>query len=548
MRIQIVDDSRSFLVGAKQALEAKIGLGEGQFEVQTFLRPEDWLLQAKNHSNSEAPHLYLFDISMHGDDEAGLTLAMQARALFPEAVIVMFSQYDDADSILRFIEVGADSFISKKTPLSDLPKELLQAYTVSLRKRPGSFDPYEHLLKGLCAGDSLKELASRIPRIIQSAVRSVHVYGETGTGKEVVADLFERFVCDQKQGTPFVRVNCGALSSTLLESELFGHKKGSFTGALSDKIGLLEAAHGGWVFLDEVATLSASAQTALLRVVENQEVMRLGETKPRKISVRVISACNEDLKKKVEAGDFRRDFWQRLTELSLELLPLRQRTQEIPELVGFFVSKMGAEPYEVSSAALEILKRHDWSEGNVRELRNCLRAMTEFSSSNFLGPNSIPRRVYESILEKRNKLSEAGVAAPSGAERAPKKELLQKSQPLSGSLGEGSSNIETQTQVQDPSAGAGASAGASAFFPLTVAQSILGAGIAFCDAEKQIFECFVVEFVESKSPKVSLRDLEEVTGLSRMTVSRRIKEILAGEGQVQVSQQALSKLKAFFGK
>jgi DNA-binding NtrC family response regulator len=453
--------------------------------------------------------ILLFDISMHGDDEAGLKLASQARELFPQAVIVMFSQFDDADTILRFVEVGADSFISKKTPLKDLSKELIQAYTVSVRKRPGSSDPYLHLLKGLCAGNSLCEIAARIPRIIQSAVRSVHLFGETGTGKEVVADLFDRFVSNEKAGTPFIRLNCGALSPTLLESELFGHKKGSFTGALADKIGLLEAADQGWIFLDEVALLSQAAQTALLRVVENQEITRLGETKVRKISVRVISACNEDLKLKVEAGEFRRDLWQRLTELNVELLPLRKRPEEIPELVKFFATRMGPLPYEVSSAALEILKRSDWSEGNVRELRNCLRAMTEYSESNYLGPNAIPSKVFEGILNKKKLV---GVAL---------------------SLERRSTDAKLPQNVHDH--------GLS--WVQEMGPKLLEKGLNYVELEKLVFASFIAAFLKSGKSKISLREIEQITGLSRMTVSRRMKEVLCSESKIFFSEESLSYFK-----
>jgi DNA-binding NtrC family response regulator len=235
-------------------------------------------------------------------------------------------------------------------------------------------------------------LARRGARIVPSAVSSILIYGESGTGKEVVADVFADIV---GKAVPFLRVNCGAISPTLLESELFGHMRGAFTGAISDRRGFFEAASGGWVFLDEVATLTASAQVALLRVLENHEVVRLGSSKPVRVDVRIIAATNEKLDQLVGAGRFRKDLWQRLREVEIELPALRERRGEIPGLVHHFCKVMPGGPYEVTETVMDILAAAPWSDGNVRELRNCLRAMTEFATPDRrLTPLSLPKWMW----------------------------------------------------------------------------------------------------------------------------------------------------------
>ena len=244
----------------------------------------------------------------------------------------------------------------------------------------------------------MRKICQRVPQIINSAISSVYIEGESGTGKEVVADLFGSFA----RNTPFVKLNCGSIAPSLLESELFGYVKGAFTGALSNKAGIIETASGGWVFLDEVASLSKSAQVALLRVLENQEVIRLGESHSRKINVRFIAASNVCLSHLVEEGKFRNDLWQRLCETEIILKPLRERRSEIPELIEYFCKNMRGGPYQIEKTAMNVLSQMPWDDGNVRELRNCLRAMTENQNNGILSPMGIPERILIKSKLKKN--------------------------------------------------------------------------------------------------------------------------------------------------
>jgi len=272
-------------------------------------------------------------------------------------------------------------------------------------------------------GESLaiQNILNTIEKVSQTD-STVLITGESGTGKELVARAIHE--SSLRKDKPLVIVNCGAIPSELLEAELFGHVKGAFTGAANDKRGLFETASGGWIFLDEIATLSPSAQVALLRVLENQEVLRVGSTRPLPITVRVISATNESIQALVKDGRFRSDLWQRLREAEVALPPLCERPDEIPPLIAHFCKAMPGGPYQVSGPALEVLCNVGWREGNVRELRNCLRAMTELHVNKLLTPLAIPERFWDELGERPagevEKTSRAGrVVAAKPASDAP---------------------------------------------------------------------------------------------------------------------------------
>jgi two-component system, NtrC family, response regulator AtoC len=225
-------------------------------------------------------------------------------------------------------------------------------------------------------------------RIAQSAA-TVLIVGETGTGKDVLARTLHQLSGRQGQ---LVAVNCAALSETLLESELFGHERGAFTGATAAKPGLFEVAHGGTVFLDEIGELPVALQAKLLRVIEAREVYRLGSTAPTKLDVRFVSATHRDLAAEVDAGRFRQDFWFRINGISLMVPPLRERRAAIPGLAVHFLCEaaraQGRPPPRLSSAALAVLTRHDWP-GNVRELRTVMERAVVIGAADELGAADI---------------------------------------------------------------------------------------------------------------------------------------------------------------
>jgi DNA-binding NtrC family response regulator len=241
--------------------------------------------------------------------------------------------------------------------------------------------------------DAMQEVMERVVQIAPVA-STVLVTGESGTGKELVARGLHAL--SRRRHRPFIAVNVAAISETLLESELFGHEKGAFTGAIDSRKGLFELADGGTIFLDEIGEMPVATQTKLLRVLEQREFLRVGGEKPIKVDVRIVAATNQDLRQLVARGDFRKDLYYRLNVLHIELPPLRERRDDIPLLVHRFirdVSLQNDRPFQgITDEAMEILKQHHWP-GNVRELRNLIESMVVLSPGGRIRPNDIPDEV-----------------------------------------------------------------------------------------------------------------------------------------------------------
>lgn len=237
-------------------------------------------------------------------------------------------------------------------------------------------------LQGVVGDSPAMRAVYRLTRLVANARASVLLIGETGTGKEVIARHIHRL--SSRSDGPYVRVNCGALSESLLESELFGHIKGAFTGAIDNKTGRFEAAHGGTIFLDEIQSMSFKLQVKLLRVLQEREFERVGESRTIRVDTRVIAATNQFLEDEIAAGRFREDLYYRLNVVPVFLPALRERRGDIPALVRFFLEKYCEEnrrdPPEVPGSILERMQQYDWP-GNVRELENCVERAVVLSHS-----------------------------------------------------------------------------------------------------------------------------------------------------------------------
>ena len=230
--------------------------------------------------------------------------------------------------------------------------------------------------------------------------------GETGTGKEVVA----RAIHGVNPGGPFVTIDCSSMVGPLMESELFGHVKGAFTGAATAKIGLIESANGGTALFDEIGELPLEMQSKLLRVLQEKEFRPVGSVSTRRSDFRIIAATNRDLAKEVEQGKFRRDLFFRLNVINLRLAPLRERREDIPALVNHFLSRVGG-AYSVTAEAMEALLTYDWP-GNVRELENCIQHMVAINSGPLLHIADLPSNLQNFLLQKRSQYLSAAAAAP----------------------------------------------------------------------------------------------------------------------------------------
>src|SRR5438270_1863536 len=248
----------------------------------------------------------------------------------------------------------------------------------------------ERGLPDLIGNSPAMEAVYRRVRLVAPSPASVLLVGETGTGKELIARHIHRL--SPRADGPYIRVNCGALSESLLESELFGHIKGAFTGAIDNKTGRFEAAHGGTIFLDEISSMSAKLQVKLLRVLQEREFERVGESRTIRVDTRVIAATNQALEEEIEAGRFRDDLYYRLNVVPIRLPPLRDRREDIPDLARFFLERYSEENRrdapDLSAEALKGLLAYDWP-GNVRELENCIERAVVLANGRTLHAESL---------------------------------------------------------------------------------------------------------------------------------------------------------------
>ena len=364
-RVLIVDDEAGIRAALAQLLEY-----EG-YEVRAVPSGKEGIAAYETFR----PQLTFLDVKMAGID--GLETLKRLRAADPAAVVVMISGHASIQDAVAATNLGAYDILEK--PL-DTDRIL-----VTLRNAIGHLDLREENERlrakvekhGEIVGRSgaVRALVDQIARVAGTAAR-VLITGENGTGKELVARAVHAQSTRAKG--PFIEVNCAAIPSELIESELFGHMKGSFTGAVADRAGKFEQADGGTLFLDEIGDMSLAAQAKVLRVLQEGEVTRIGGQKSRKVEVRVLAATNKRLEEEIHAGRFREDLFYRLNVVPIVVPPLRERREDIPMLVQHFVQVLateGSAPLKaLEPAALERLSAHDWP-GNIRELRNTVERL-----------------------------------------------------------------------------------------------------------------------------------------------------------------------------
>ncbi|MBW2936502.1 sigma-54 dependent transcriptional regulator [Aureisphaera sp. CAU 1614] len=319
--------------------------------------------------------LILCDIKMPKMD--GVEVLEAVKKIKPEIPIVMISGHGDLDTAVNTMRLGAFDYISKPPDLNRLlntvrialdRKELVVENT-RLKKKVSQ--KYEMI------GDSeaISQIKEMIEKVAPTEAR-VLITGPNGTGKELVAHWLHQ-KSDRSKG-PLVEVNCAAIPSELIESELFGHLKGAFTSAVKDRAGKFEAANGGTIFLDEVGDMSLSAQAKVLRALQESKVQRVGSDKDIKVDVRVVAATNKDLSKEIADGKFREDLYHRLAVILIKVPPLNERREDIPLLIDYFTKKIadehGTAQKKFSDKAIKLLQEYDWT-GNIRELRNVVERL-----------------------------------------------------------------------------------------------------------------------------------------------------------------------------
>jgi len=336
--------------------------------------------------------LVITDIRMKEID--GLEVLKRCKELHPHTIVIMISAYASTSTAVEAMKWGAYDYLPKPFKVREIKAVIRDALDTAEAQEPQEIevgDTTDAIDYHGIVGESpeLKKILELLPRIA-AATSNVLITGESGTGKELIAKAIHRE--SPRKDRPFVTVNCGSVPETLMESELFGHKKGSFTGATATRSGLFEAAHGGTIFLDEIAELSPPVQVKLLRAVQEKTFKMVGGSEEIIVDVRIISATNRDLERDVMEGQFREDLYYRLNVINIHMPPLRERSDEIPLLAHHFLEKyskeMGKDIRKISSFALDILKSYNFP-GNIRELENIIERSVALESSNIVLPDSL---------------------------------------------------------------------------------------------------------------------------------------------------------------
>jgi DNA-binding NtrC family response regulator len=388
-RVMIVDDERSILDTVQILLR-----GEG-FDVEAVQSPREALQRVAEIK----PDIVLTDIRMPG--VTGLEVLAAMREYDPEVPVILMTAQASLQSAVQAVNEGAFYYLQKPFSNAELVALVRRAAETRMLSRENRALKKEIRRRddstvGRPVGRNrgFVDLV-KLAEMVAPTDSTVLITGESGTGKEIIARYIHRL--SDREGGPFISINCGALPENLLESELFGHVKGSFTGAVRDRDGLLVAARGGTFFLDEVAEMSPALQVKLLRAIQEREIVPVGATQHIDIDVRIIAATNRDLEQEIRRGSFRSDLYYRLNVITLHLPPLRDRNDDIALLSEHFLRKApspNGEPLRLSEDALLVLQRYDWP-GNVRELENALERAAILTRGDVVPVEALPARVIE---------------------------------------------------------------------------------------------------------------------------------------------------------
>ena len=368
------------------------------------------IAEAKERLKSERYDLCLTDMRL--EDGEGLELVRHIANLSEDLPVAVITAYGSAENAVAALKAGAFDYVSKPVGLEQL--RALVKSALSLPERGGGLEQGS-ARQLLGASPPLAQVRELIVKLARTQA-PVHISGESGSGKELAARLIHEN--GARRDKPFVPVNCGAIPETLMESELFGYRKGAFTGANEDREGFFQAAHAGTLFLDEIAELPLHMQVLLLRAIQERRVRKVGSTQEEPVDVRIICATNQSLAGMVEAGRFRRDLYYRLNVVDLTMPPLRECREDIPAIAAHILQRLAAQNGvaipRLSAAALEELMRYDFP-GNVRELVNILERAIALSSAEELGPQDLALHRIAPEEER----GEAEAQAPARAVDAP---------------------------------------------------------------------------------------------------------------------------------
>ncbi len=411
-QVMIVDDD----TGSRESMA--IALEKAGISVRTF----DDARRALDYLGGAAPQLAVCDLRMPGMD--GLAFLQEVRRLGLDLSVLLVTGFGSIESAVEAMRVGADDYLTKPVDLHELRKRVtthldkrrLQEKVVELSQALDKRYGFESILGRAPAMEALFEQM----RLVAPTRSSVLIAGESGTGKELVANALHR--TSPRRDERFLALNCGAIPSDILESELFGHERGSFTGAIGRKIGKFELAHRGTLFLDEISELYPELQVKLLRVLEERSVMRVGGSEQIDVDFRLIAATNRELEKEVASGRFREDLYYRLKVVTLTMPPLRERREDIALLADHylrqFCKEQGRSPKRLGSRARAALEAYGWP-GNVRELKNAMESVAIFHRGDEVDAADLPIEIRAAAVLSGASLLAATSPATEGQAASP---------------------------------------------------------------------------------------------------------------------------------
>ncbi len=386
VKVLIIDDDQAMISAISSAITRKL---EGE-HVEIETAPDGVTILYKLEQRQAPWDVVLLDVDLPGI--SGPRLLDQFRESGATASVIMLSADASATTAAACMRAGAFHYLTKPFKPVELVDSVVSAARHSRLRRslvlPRTITETNTKIVG--SSVPMRQLRAAIERVAEQGV-SVLIQGESGTGKELVAQaVHDRSARKHK---PFVAVNCGAIPESLIDSELFGHAKGSFTGALTDRAGFFVEAEGGTIFLDEIGDMPLAVQARLLRVLQEQEVRPVGSSSTKKVDVRVIAASHVDLNHAAEQGKFRKDLYYRLNVVVLTIPPLRERLEDLPDLAARFMqAHAGGAPITVNSSALDAMMNYTWP-GNVRELQNCLISAIAMRTGDIIGVESLPPHI-----------------------------------------------------------------------------------------------------------------------------------------------------------
>jgi two-component system response regulator AtoC len=397
----------------------------------------------------QRPDLVMMDVKL--PDQDGLDLLRQMKRERPELEIIVMTAFGGFSSAIKAMEHGAYDYVTKPFEIDDLLATLRRVFehhdmaseVSALRLELGKSAAERERIVG--SSKPMLEVYKLIGKVAGSDA-TVLISGESGTGKELVAEALHK--ASKRNPHPLVKVSCAALPETLLETELFGHEKGSFTGAMTMRKGRFEGANKGTIFLDEIGEMTLGTQTKLLRILQEREFERIGSNLPIKIDIRVIAATNRNLAEEVDAGRFREDLYYRLNVIHIHMPPLRDRMEDLPQLVEHFLAKYRAKPDAIPTAiseeAVARLMEHDWP-GNVRELENAVERAVVLSRGATIMPEHLPLAEAPVTAGGRNRSRKGAARTASDGDDAgaASREATEVAAPSGGSNGDGSATNGT---------------------------------------------------------------------------------------------------------